>query len=200
MNIQQKRKMRFKLMDKLYQDGNGSLHAAFDMHEVGRELGLDFNITSDLVDYLNGEGLIEFHGLGGTICLTHTGIKEVEAAYSNPDKPTSHFSPVNYININSSGNGNVINTGDNNIFKVSNDINTTKVIEKADKIVSALNADPTVEQIVKSEMIALLQQLILESENGKPSKSTVEQILTIGSNISSIGSLVISLFQLVCAS
>ena len=200
MDIQQKKTIRFKFLDKLYQDGGGSLNAVYDMHEVGEELGLDYSATSDSVDYLSGEGLIKPYGLGGTICLTHSGVKEVEQAHAHPEQSTTHFSPVNYIHINSSGDGNVINTGDHNVFTVSNHTSTSKVVEKANEIISALNADPLVEQTARREAIDLLEQLIAESKKGKTSKSTMDQILTIGSNISSIGSLVISLFQLVSTS
>lgn len=37
--------------------------------------------------------------LGERIGLTHWGIKEVEAAFENPDKPTQTFLPINIIKI-----------------------------------------------------------------------------------------------------
>jgi predicted RNase H-like nuclease (RuvC/YqgF family) len=37
--------------------------------------------------------------LGGGMAITHYGIKEIEEAYSEPDKPTEHFLPINQYNI-----------------------------------------------------------------------------------------------------
>ncbi len=198
MDLRQKKKNRFLFLNKVYNEADGSLNAVFDGHEIGEELNFDFNLTSDLIDYLINEGLIEFYGLGGVIRLTHNGIKEIEQAHENPSESTTHFSPINYINIHSTGDGNVINTGNDNVFSISNVINSDVVVKNAQEIIQLLKNDFSVNDAVKTVAIETLNKLISEVENDKPTKQTMEELLTVGSAISSIGSLVISLFQLIC--
>lgn len=80
---------------------NGSRHPSVDMWQLGKSLGLDKIMISNVTDYLEEENLIEFTALGGEISITHQGIIEVEKALSNPSEPTTYFPPVSIININS---------------------------------------------------------------------------------------------------
>lgn len=195
MNLIQIKKDRFSFLDKVYNESNGSQNAAFSMQELGRKIGFDYNKTSNVVDYLMNEGLIETYGLGGTIKISHEGIKEVEQAYAAPEKPTEHFAPINHIHITSTGDGNVINTGNSNAFHVSNKFEKSAVRKKAEEIIESLRNDLAIAQSEKDAAIAVFTQLIDESENGNTSTSTLDKALTVGANISSVGSLVISLFQ-----
>src|SRR5580658_5444775 len=94
------KKKRFLYLSKMYEESNGSTNAAFKMDDIGVELGLDNDSVRNIVNYLIDEGLIEPFALGGTIQLTHWGIKEVEQAYEHPTESTEHFSPIVNYNIN----------------------------------------------------------------------------------------------------
>lgn len=37
--------------------------------------------------------------MGGGLFITHTGVKEVEQALTQPEEPTQHFAAINYIHI-----------------------------------------------------------------------------------------------------
>jgi|BioPla2DNA2_1021312.scaffolds.fasta_scaffold116608_1 hypothetical protein len=100
-SIQSKKEARFLFLEKLYQQTNGSRHPSVDMWQLGKSLGLDKIMISNVTDYLEEENLIEFTALGGEISITHQGIIEVEKALSNPSEPTTYFPPVSIININS---------------------------------------------------------------------------------------------------
>jgi hypothetical protein len=70
------------------------------MWDLGAELGLDREATSRITQYLNGEHLLTYQAVGGTIGITHWGIKEMEQAISNPRVGTQHFPPlVNIIQV-----------------------------------------------------------------------------------------------------
>jgi hypothetical protein len=70
-----------------------------NMWELGEELGFDRSLTSNIVDYLTGEYLIEPRALGGGIIITHNGIVKIEELHNNPEKSTEHFSSINVIHI-----------------------------------------------------------------------------------------------------
>ncbi len=113
LHLKQIKRSRFLFLNLLYEQSNGSEQTWFDMWEVGRELKLDQAEIQDIVNYLQGEYLIEARGMGGSIGLTHAGIKEVEQALEYPDQPTEHFLPVNIINIHSMQNS-TLQQGTNN--------------------------------------------------------------------------------------
>ena len=69
------------------------------MFEIGKMLGLTQDESQHITDYLEGEGLIEYHTIGGGILITHYGIVQVEEALSHPEKPTQYFPPINIIQV-----------------------------------------------------------------------------------------------------
>jgi len=192
------KKKRFLYLSKMYEESNASTIAVFKMDEVGVELGFDNIAIRNIVNYLIDEGLIEPYALGGTIQLTHWGIKEVEQAYEHPTESTEHFAPiVNYsININSSGYGSVINTGNENTINISNTTNSNEVVNKTNDIITTIQKDESLTVQVRNEVVDVFNDLIREVQLGKPSTSTIDKIFTYGGSISSIGSLVVGLIQL----
>ena len=136
MSLEQKKKNRFLFLNCLYESSNGDTGAVFNMWEVGSELKLDRNETSQIVDYLIGENLIESRALGGGISLTHWGVKEVEQAIENPSKPTEHFLPLNIINIGTMTNSTLQQGTTNSTIKFT--YNTQTAVD-SEKIVSQLN-------------------------------------------------------------
>lgn len=82
----------------------------FDMDDLGDELGLSEQDTGKIVEYLVSEGLLVYVALGGTIAVTHQGIKEVERAMATPSQATKYFPPFTVINNTLNVSGNVSNS------------------------------------------------------------------------------------------
>jgi hypothetical protein len=97
--IEERQKNRWLMLRKVYErsDGRADMYNV-NRYEVGKELGWDRDKTDTTYDYLQGEGLLTVRNVGSNIVLTHKGVKEVEQAESNPEKPTLHF-PSHIINI-----------------------------------------------------------------------------------------------------
>jgi hypothetical protein len=74
--------------------------------------------------------------------------------------------------------------------------NKTEIINTAKTIIKTIETDNSVDNATKQQAIGDLNQFITEVEKGKPKPDTVNKVLTLGSNVASIGSLVISLIQL----
>lgn len=75
--IEEKKVKRFQFLRKLYELSGGDESKLFDMFQIGEDMGFDRNLTENLVQYLEGEGLIKAI-IGGSISITHWGIREVE--------------------------------------------------------------------------------------------------------------------------
>jgi len=97
--IEEMKEKRFQFLYKLYNLTGGDELNLFNMFQIGEELGFDRALTENIVQYLEGEGLIGFRALGGIIGISHGGVREIEEAFSNPDIPTHHFPPINLISI-----------------------------------------------------------------------------------------------------
>jgi hypothetical protein len=198
IDLTQIKKDRFLYLSKMYEESGGNENAVFNMTEVGKELGLNYDIVKKIVDYLIGENLVEAHALGGAIRLTHWGIKEVEQAYEHPTEATEHFSPiVNYnINITSSGQGSVINTGNSNSISITNDTAANEMLEKIAEIIAVIKNDDNISDEIRQNAIVVFDDLRTEIQSGKASNNLIDKVFAYGGSIGSIGSLVVGLIQL----
>jgi hypothetical protein len=97
--VEEWREKRLRFMYRLYDATGGSELADINGHELGYELGLSSEETDRVIEYLRGEQLLAYPGLGG-IRITHRGVLEVEKSISNPKQETEHFPPaINVIHV-----------------------------------------------------------------------------------------------------
>jgi hypothetical protein len=91
--LEERQKNRWLMLQKIYEiaEGVSETHLINMYEEVGEQLGWERKKTEATFDYLEGEGLLKIMTSGGGIMLTHQGVKEVEEAATNPEKPTLHF-------------------------------------------------------------------------------------------------------------
>jgi len=105
-SLEEKRKNRFLLLNKLYDMSNGVAEQhTIDIRKAGEEIGMGADVALDTFEYLKGEGLTKWMTLGGGGSITHWGIKEVEDALDH--KPTAHF-PANIVILTNSPGANVV--------------------------------------------------------------------------------------------
>jgi hypothetical protein len=98
--LEDKRRQRLLFMKTVYDKTQGDRFTFTNLAEIAPVIGLSQEDAGRVGEYLVGEGLIEWAYFGGGIAITHRGIKEVELALSQPDRPTEHFSPaINVIHI-----------------------------------------------------------------------------------------------------
>ncbi len=102
--LDQKKAARFKFLQALYEETDGSEDAILSMFDIGEKIGIDRESTDKIFGYLQSEGLVKAGALGGIIQITHYGVTEYEEAIENPDNETQYFPPVGIVNnINISG-------------------------------------------------------------------------------------------------
>jgi len=71
-----------------------------------------------------------------------------------------------------------------------------EIVERIAQAKEVVQNDNELSSDVKDQVIEVLAQMIVEAESGKASQSTLEKLLEIGSNISSIGSLAATLWPI----
>lgn len=181
--IQEKKKQRFQFLERLYEVTNGSTSRIFMMDELGDELNFDRNTTSNVVEYLTAELLVESRTLGGGISITHDGVLEIESAHENPDKSTEHFPAINIINIENM-NGSSIQQGT---------VNSKQIVEfKSEKVSDLKELINYLENIknelqitsdAKQELIAEIETLKSQSNSPKPKQVIITESLKTVRNL-----------------
>lgn len=179
MDLTKIKKDRFAFLLNVYKSVDGNTGYMVNMWDVGTELSFSQDYTNTVFDYLNNEGLIEPKALGGGMSITHYGVKEIEEAFTKPDRPTEHFIPVNQYNISigvmhggaiqQASNGTTIN------YTVSNDI-----LDSVKQFAKELNAELhnlKISNAQKSELYSEIQTIEVQSNSPKPKTSILKETL-----------------------
>lgn len=170
--LEQKKKNRFLFLELLYNDSNGDSGAMLNMWEIGEELKLDRSETRQIVDYLTGENLIEPIAIGGGICLTHYGIKEVEKAHENPNMPTEHFLPINIINIGTMTNSTLQQSTNNSTINFQLDAGKLQDIDALLTSINQIKDKLNLPINLYQELLSEIQTVQIQKQSPKP-KSTI---------------------------
>ncbi|HEX9678811.1 hypothetical protein [Nitrososphaera sp.] len=199
MPLAEMKKKRLQLIHRVYELTDNNEHKSVDMWQIGNELGFGEHgreVTDVIVQYLTGEGLIKFTGLGGSIGITHLGIKEVEEALEHPEQPTEHFAPMATVNIIHVGqmNNSQIQAGGVNSTQTANITQSSSIkpeqLTELLQIVSSLKeipnkADLTPEQ--KDELNAEIETLASQAKSPKPKSQIIrEGLVSVKSILGSI--------------
>ena len=100
-----KKEARFRFLKELYEETEGSSSEIVKDQTIGKRLGFIDSETDNILEYLRGEGLIDYISMDGGLQITHNGVVEVEEALQNPRDSTQHFPPViNVLNIQNANN------------------------------------------------------------------------------------------------
>lgn len=177
MDIKQKKEARYNFLNKLYEITNGDSAYMVNMWELGKELNFNRVLTSNIVDYLIDEYLIESRALGGGIAITHDGIVEIEKLHNNPDSASEHFPAINMIHIENMTNSAIqqgaSNSNQSIIFSENNKRDLITVIEELSKIKDKLFSDKDQTDELEAELNTLQSQV----ESPKPKKIIISESL-----------------------
>jgi hypothetical protein len=97
--------------------------------------------------------------------------------------------------------GNVTNSyivvnSPNSSINIGNTKNQSEVIDITRKIVETLKVDNSVNEELRAQHLVIFQTLMSQAENGNIEKETGMKALTVGDSVSSIGSFLVSLGQI----
>jgi len=89
---------RFNFLKKVYEKKTRGGLQISQASKIAEEIGLEGNEAELIVEYLEGENLLQTHDeIGESISITHYGKLKIEEALSKPNEPTKYFPPVNII-------------------------------------------------------------------------------------------------------
>jgi len=90
MNIEEIQSLRNVFLIKIYEATEGNRFVYPSMFEIGKSLGFDKSLTSNIADFLNQKGFIKIETLSGDISITFIGVDEVENFLGKDSKTVSH--------------------------------------------------------------------------------------------------------------
>ena len=149
------------------------------MWDLGKELGFDGETTQRITQYLNGEHLLKHWAIGGTIGITHWGVKEMEQALSNPNTPTTHFpAVVNVIQITGDVVGSQIQqaTEESQQIQIAQDTQRalTEFLSSLEKDLTEIKAEANTLRNLKADIDTIKAQL----GAAQPKRSIVREALS----------------------
>lgn len=178
--LDEKRSRRLLFMRRLYDVTNGSKLGRADMWELGEEFGWSRDDVQNVVEYLEGEGLLEYAAMGGVIAITHFGVVEVEQSLSDPEAPTEHFPPsINVIHVEKMY-GSQIQQGTVDSVQEGNFL-PQGMEDSLRNLLSSLRRDLSEIELGKDDRSELETELAtaeLQLESGRPKRSTIRTSLT----------------------
>jgi hypothetical protein len=120
--------------------------------------------------------------LGGTIQLTHWGLKEVEDAIENPDQPTPHF-PINIINIGSMNNSTLQQATHSSSITVT--LDRGKLDELSNILASLKSIQNTLDTSIDlhKELISEIETIASQQKSPKPKSIIITESLKVAKGI-----------------
>lgn len=93
-------------------------------------------------------------------------------------------------------NSHIILHSPNSSINIGNTQNQSEIIDITRKIVETLKADNSINEELRAQHLAIFQTLMFQAVNGNIEKETGMKALTVGDSVSSIGSFLLGLGQI----
>lgn len=178
INVEEMKVKRYKFLKKLYELTGGDELDFQEIDDLGSDLGFEGDMTEKVAQYLNGEGLIKFVAIGGTICITHWGVVAIEKSVAEPEKPTEYFPSVNIISIEKMSNSQIqqASLGGTQIVTIEE-----SKFDQVKEVIRSLN--DSLEEIAlgekqKSDIKAEIQTIDAQMLSSKPKGTIITECLS----------------------
>ncbi len=175
IDINRKKELRYLFLQRLYELTDGSELKRVAKDDVVKGFDVTPQEANDVWKYLKGEYLAD--PVNMAVSITHAGVREIERALSEPDKPTQYFPPVNIINVHQM-HGSVIQQGTTNSSQTVQISNTDKIAidEFLDKLKNAL-PELKLEKATNSEVSADIATIEAQVGSERPKAGIIKESL-----------------------
>ncbi|MCG3142526.1 MAG: hypothetical protein HDKAJFGB_03995 [Anaerolineae bacterium] len=172
--------LRFNVLVYAEDKSKNNRRAIILREQVSQELGVAPDDLISTLQYLEGEGLIEFSVGVDSFTITHLGVLEVEEALTNPQQPTEHFLPVSEVRNEIIIYGNVVGSQLNqqspgSSQSIASQFHESQEIEnlliQLERSLDALNLKETEDLEARSEIATLRAQI----QSPRPKRSIVSE-------------------------
>lgn len=187
------RKQRFQFIHQLWQITGGDQSKRVLVRQVSEPLCLNDDEARVIIQYLNGEGLLEIttHGfnvpsyLDASLYIKHKGVAEVEQALLKPESPTDHFPArvVNYINIGTMTNSNIAQASSHASQAITISPDTKQEILEAINMIKKFLDEQKLQQGQRDELRSDISTIESQINSPKPKIGILSESLSSAKNI-----------------
>jgi len=191
--IDKVRKQRFQFIHQLWQIAGGDQSKRVLVRQVSEPLCLNEDEARVIIQYLNGEELLEIttHGfnvpsyLDASLYIKHKGVMEVEQALLKPESPTDHFpaSVVNYINIGTMTNSNIAQASSHASQTITISPDTKQGILEAVNMIKEFLDEQKLQQDQRNELRSDVSTIESQLNSPKPKIGILSESLSSAKNI-----------------
>ena len=192
-SIEEIKKQRFQFLHQLWELTGGDSTKRILIRQISDLLQINESQTRTIVQYLNGEELLEIttHGfnvpsyLDASLYIKHKGVVEVEQALSKPDLPTPHFpaSVVNYINVGTMTNSNIAQAGDGATQTLTITPEIKKDLQDLITSLKEIVNNQELKQGQSDELQSDISTIESQMNSPKPKKGIISESLSSAKNI-----------------
>lgn len=168
---------RLRYLNHLYERVGGRSSAHVPMWELGQELGMEKEYTSDIVEYLVNEGYVERRVMGGGIGISHRGVRQVEQSNADPNTAIGPFPAVNVINVQNMHNSQIQQGSHQSSQTQSFSQNDLKALGRFLAQVRAKMADPSLPPAIRHELQANVATIDAQLQSARPKRGIVVESL-----------------------
>jgi hypothetical protein len=188
-DIHDRQVKRFEVLKFLYRDAGHLQDGQIQSVSAGviqGAVGITPAERSQIEDYLSKRGLIEIVAMGPELAITTRGIDYVEAALTQPERPTEYFPPASTLVLNVHGgiHGSQIQQGTSHSVQHANvsTIDVTALLGLLDRVRTAA-ADVMIGGPQRAELVADLATIEAQAKSSNPKRSMMSESLTSARNI-----------------
>mgnify|MGYP000001706433 CR=1 FL=1 len=183
-DLKKKQQLRVAFLNKVYELSSGDTEKFINGGEVATEIGLkngEEDQARTAANYLEGEGLVRIErvrgGFPGHIRITHEGLREIEGALGNPDKPTEHFMPINVLNIGQMIGSNIQQGTTNSTQTITINTDALEQIKEFLDELSKSKNELHLKEDEESELSSEVATLNAQSNSPKPKEAILRESL-----------------------
>ncbi len=192
-SLEELKKKRFQFLHKLWELTGGNQSKMVRIGQVAEPLGFDDKTAEAIVQYLEGEELVEATTSGLVapsyfdvgLYIKHKGIKEVEAALTTPQSPTEHFpaNVTNYISIGSMIDSSISQASPGSYQTISINENSKQELKEIVLALKEVLQQALLKQEQKEEMESEIQTLESQIRSPKPKVIIIRESLSSAKRI-----------------
>lgn len=192
-SMERRRAQRLAFMQRLYERTDGELLKEIPIETLADDLGWDPKTANNVFDYLVEEGLAVCPSLGGGASITHQGVREVERALTEPDRPTEHFPPAVTVHfhgavVDSQVQAGTVRSSQHQVVLAG--IQREDIMRFVSELRDALDdgrVDPVVRADGEASLVAVEAQLSLDKPNSTMLREGLRSLRAIAENLIASG-------------
>lgn len=186
---------RFVFLSSLFKMSKGVEYNYIKINDIISDAGLDEVSASKIAESLFREGLIVYNLKSGSMGITNYGIREIIMTFTDPEKPSNYFPPLEHIKCHQILKIDTDIIGDDNIDFLDNDqyLSLKKIVKK----LVFVNDKCILSNREKNDLIAQIKTIEAQLTSSQPNATILKLSLNSAIDIIEVSANKVTMLQTV---